>query len=218
VALLEFHNVSFINEGRYILKGINADIEADDFISIIGPSGSGKSTFLRLCSNLISPSEGEIMYKGKNVEEYEPTELRREIVYCSQTPYLFGDTVAENIYFPFTIRGMKPDKEKIDAMFSMFHMSSDYLSRDVRNLSGGERQRIALIRSLLFKPEVLLLDEITSALDAENAKTVEDVIVSFSKKGTTILWVTHNAEQSRKYANKLFKIENGQLTSVEVIK
>ena len=218
MSFLEFQNVFFENDSTSILKNISINIEQDDFISIVGPSGSGKSTFLKLCSHLISPTKGNIIFKGKNFTDYSPTELRKSIAYCFQTPYLFGDTVMENVNFPFSIRNVKPDQKRVNDLFSMFHMAADFLNRDVRNLSGGEKQRIALIRSLLFMPEILLLDEITSALDVENTKIVENVMDSLNKEGTTVLWITHNPEQSRKYANKVLAIEAGEIKSLEVLK
>jgi putative ABC transport system ATP-binding protein len=96
-------------------------------------------------------------------------------------------------------------------------MTTDYLSKDVKNLSGGEKQRIALIRSLIFKPEILLLDEVTSALDVDNTVIVENVILTMHQEGTTILWITHNPEQSKKYSNKLLSLEAGKIKSMEVI-
>jgi putative ABC transport system ATP-binding protein len=216
--LLEFQNVSFDSEDKTILKNISVSIETGNFISIVGPSGSGKSTFLKLCSHLISPTNGSIIYKGKNVTDYNPTELRKSITYCFQTPYLFGDTVMENINFPFYIRNIKPDHKRVDELFSAFQMSTDFLNKDVKTLSGGEKQRIALIRSLLFKPEILLLDEVTSALDVDNTKIVENIITSLNKEGVTVLWITHNLEQSRKFANKLLTIEAGEIKSLEVLK
>lgn len=218
MSLLEFQNVSFDSDGKTILKNISVSIEPRDFISIVGSSGSGKSTFLKLCSHLISPTNGNITYKGKNVTEYNPTELRKSIAYCFQMPHLFGDTVMDNIRFPFSIRNVKLDQNRINELFSLFNMTTDFLNKDVKNLSGGEKQRIALIRSLLFKPEVLLLDEITSALDVDNTKIVENVIVSLNKEGITVLWITHSPEQSRKYANKLLTIEAGEIKSLEVLK
>lgn len=218
MSLVEFQNVSFVDEDKTILKNISVSIGQGDFISIVGSSGSGKSTFLKLCSHLISPTEGNIVFKGKNFTEYNPAELRKSIAYCFQTPYLFGDTVLENINFPFSIRDVKLDQKRVNDLFSMFHMSTDYLGKDTKNLSGGEKQRIALIRSLLFMPEILLLDEITSALDVENASIVENVITSLNNEGITVLWITHNLEQSRKYANKLMTIEDGEIKSLEVLK
>lgn len=218
LSLLQFKNVYFNSDNKTILKNISITIDRGDFISIVGPSGSGKSTFLKLCNHLISPTSGSITFKDRNIFGYNPIELRKNIVYCFQTPYLFGDTVGENINFPFLIRNLKPDTQKIHELFSVFHMSTNFLDKNVKNLSGGETQRISLIRSLLFKPEILLLDEITSALDLNNAEIVENVIVSLNKEGITVLWVTHNPEQSKKYANKLLTLESSEIKSLEVLK
>lgn len=215
MSFVEFENVSFINDTNEILKNISLSIEQGDFISVVGPSGSGKSTLLKLCSHLISPTQGAISFKGKDFNDYDPLVLRRSISYCFQTPYLFGDTVMENIHFPFSIRNRKPDLSKIQELFSQFQMEEDYLNRNVKNLSGGEKQRIALIRSLLFKPEILLLDEVTSALDVDNTILVENIITSLNKEGTTVLWITHNLDQSRKIANKVLSIEAGKIKSLE---
>lgn len=216
--ILEFSNVSFSNEGKSILKNLNIRIESGDYISIVGPSGSGKSTFLKLCNNLISPSEGNISFNNKNVSEYNPIELRKEIAYCFQMPHLFGDTVMDNLSFPFKIRNKKVDMDRIKYLFSLFSMDEEFIDEKVLNLSGGEKQRIALMRTLMFTPEVLLLDEVTSALDSENTLIVENIINKLNNEGSTILWVTHNEEQSTKYANKLLTLENGEIKSLEVLK
>lgn len=217
MSLLEFHDVSFYNDNRVILKDISLGVESGDFISIVGPSGSGKSTLLKLCSNLISPTLGEIIFDGKNYWDHKPDDLRKNITYCFQTPYLFGNTVMDNIEFPYYIRNMKPDLARVNSLFSMFDMSDEYLERDVKNLSGGEKQRIALIRSILFMPKILLLDEVTSALDMDNTLIVEKVIASLNAQGTTILWVTHNLEQSRRYANKVLTIDSGKIESFKEV-
>jgi len=217
LSLLEFQNVSFINDGETILKNISLTIEKGDFISVIGPSGSGKSTLLKLSSHLISPTKGNIIFKGKNVTEYNPTELRKKIAYCFQSPYLFGSTVLDNLIFPFSIRNIKPDEKRIKELFSLFQMTTDFLQKDVKNLSGGEKQRISLLRSIIFLPEILLLDEVTSALDVDNSILVENIISSLNKEGLTVLWVTHNPLKMRKYANKIITIEMGEIKSLEVI-
>lgn len=214
--LFTLENVSFVNKDTTILKGLNLSIEKGDFISIAGPSGSGKSTFLKLLCHLISPTEGTIVYKGKSILQHDPLELRKNITYCFQTPYLLGQKVFENISFPYWIRNTKVDIKKVEELFHLFNLDKSYLNKEIKNLSGGEKQRIALIRSLLFIPEVLLLDEITSALDVENTLIVENVIKSFHKKGTTILWVTHDPQQSKRNGNKLLTIQSGQIKSLEV--
>ena len=216
--MLEFQNVSFVNDDKIILKDITIAINSGDYISVVGPSGSGKSTLLKLCCHLISPTEGVIIYKNKSIMEHNPMELRKNVAYCFQTPDIFGETVMDNISFPFSIRGIKVDLKKAEELFLLFNLDKEYLKKDVKNLSGGEKQRIALIRTLLFKPEILLLDEVTSALDYDNALIVENVMKSLNQNSTTILWVTHNPEQSRKNANKILTIESGKIKSLEVIK
>ncbi|PRR78311.1 putative ABC transporter ATP-binding protein YbbL [Clostridium liquoris] len=218
MSILEFSNVSFSNDGKSILKNLNIHIESGDYISIVGPSGSGKSTFLKLCNNLISPSEGNISFNNKNISEYNPIELRKEIAYCFQMPHLFGNTVMDNLSFPFKIRNKKVDMDRIKYLFSLFSMDEEFIDEKVLNLSGGEKQRIALMRTLMFAPEILLLDEVTSALDSENTLIVENIINKLNSEGSTVLWVTHNKEQSTKYANKLLTLENGEIKSLEVLK
>ncbi|UOO37208.1 ATP-binding cassette domain-containing protein [Oscillospiraceae bacterium CM] len=216
--LLELKNVSYESDGKTILDNISLRIDAGDCVSIMGPSGSGKSTLLRLCSHLISPTGGVIVYNGKSLEAYNPIQLRRSIAYCFQTPYLFGDTVLDNIKFPYAIRNLRIDQNRVRDLFEMIGLTDDYLARDVKDLSGGEKQRIAFIRSLLFRPEILLLDEITSALDSENASAVERVVKAENEAGTTVLWVTHDPLQSRRIADTQMIMEAGKLKSWEVLR
>lgn len=216
--ILNFHNISFIDEENIILDNISFQVEEGDFISIVGPSGSGKSTLLKLCSHLKSPSSGTITYKGEDISKLDVVNLRKEIAYCFQIPYLFGDTVMDNLSFPYSIRNKKLDMDRINYLFSIFNMDKDFLNKKILNLSGGEKQRVALIRTLLFQPKILLLDEVTSALDVDNTLVAEKVINELNTEGITILWITHNPEQSKKYANKILALENGKISSLEVIK
>lgn len=216
--ILSFHNISFIDEENIILDNISFQIEEGDFVSIVGPSGGGKSTLLKMCCHLKSPSGGTITYKREDISKIDVVSLRKEIAYCFQMPYLFGNTVMDNLSFPYSIRNKKIDMDRIYSLFSVFNMDKDFLNKKILNLSGGEKQRIALIRTLLFEPKVLLLDEVTSALDVENTVIVETVVRDLNKKGVTILWITHNPEQSKKYANKILTLENGKVLSMEVIK
>ncbi|MVB12777.1 putative iron export ATP-binding protein FetA [Caprobacter fermentans] len=215
---IAFHKVFYRSGEKAILKDLSLEIFPGDYISVVGPSGSGKSTFLKLCCHLISPTEGSILINGADVMKLDPAELRKKIGYCFQTPVLFGRTVEDNLSYPYRIRNRKMDGGRVNKLFSLFQMDPDYLKHEIVNLSGGEKQRIALIRSLLFQPEVLLLDEATSALDPENTLIVERVIRTLNQDGVTVLWITHNPEQSRKYAGRLLAIENGEIKSMEALK
>ena len=207
MALLELSNISYIVKDKSIIRDVSLSVNQGDYITIVGPSGSGKSTLLKLCSDLISPTSGTI----------DPESYRREVGYCFQRPYLFAKTVHRNILFPYDIRGLKPDMSRIEYLFDLLHMPLNYMERRNDELSGGEMQRICLIRSLIFEPKVLLLDEVTSALDTTNTSIVENVIDELHKKGITIISITHNEEQSLRTANRRITIVDGQLAKEEVL-
>lgn len=217
MSLIELKNISFKPDGKEILKQVNLQVEAGDYMTIVGPSGSGKSTLLRIIAHLLNPTSGELYFSGKNYLDYDPLELRRQIAYVSQRPYLFGDKVKENLYYPYEIRKIQPSKERITELFENFKMDMEFLDQDVLKLSGGELQRLALMRSLVFPPVVLLLDEITSALDWENKELIKFLIEDYNKKGITILWITHDEEQSKSQANKRLSIIPGHGLEMEVI-
>ena len=218
MAILAFDQVTFTDKDYTILKEISFSIDQGDFVTIVGPSGGGKSTLLKLASYLISPSSGTIHFHGKSLDTFKPITLRQEISYCFQTPYLFGKTVEDNLLFPFSLRKKALDKSLVEQWLERFQIDASYVNKDITKLSGGEKQRLALIRQLLFEPKVLLLDEVTSALDAQNAALVEEVIHSLNQEGMTIIWVTHNEEQSKRDATERLTIVEGQLKSLEVLK
>ena len=218
MALLELSNISYIVKDKAIIQDASLAINEGDYITIVGPSGSGKSTLLKLCSDLISPTSGHIIYNGCDLTTIVPESYRKEVGYCFQRPYLFAKTVRRNICFPYDIRGVKPDMERIKYLFDLLHMPMEYLERRNDELSGGEMQRICLIRSLIFEPKVLLLDEVTSALDSVNTSIVEQVIDELHNKGMTIVSITHSEEQSLRKANRRITVVEGVLAKEEVLR
>lgn len=218
MALLELSNISYVVKDKSIIRDVSLSINEGDYLTIVGPSGSGKSTLLKLCSDLISPTSGTITYNGRDLATMDPESYRKEVGYCFQRPYLFAKTVRRNILFPYDIRGLKPDMSRIEYLFDLLHMPLNYMERRNDELSGGEMQRICLIRSLIFEPNVLLLDEVTSALDTTNTLIVENVIDELHKKGTTIISITHNEEQSLRMANRRITIVDGSLAKEEVLR
>lgn len=217
MSLLRFENISLMLHGRQILGDISFEVQQGESITIIGPSGSGKSTILKLASSLISSTGGTISFHGKPIESYVPTEYRQRVAYCFQQPYLFGQTVRGNLAFPFAIRGCSVDERRIKELFDLFHINLQLLEKSNIELSGGEMQRICLIRSLLFAPEVLLLDEVTSALDVENTEWVEQGLMQLHKEGLTLLEVTHNLEQSARMGQRRITVKDGHIADCEVL-
>lgn len=211
MTILKTSGLFYTRDGNTILNDINIEIDSGEFITVTGSSGSGKSTFLKMCGDLISPDVGNLFYKNKNYLEWDPYELRRKIAYLFQTPSFFFDSVYENMEYPFSLRKEPVNKERILELLNKVNLKEDILKQNIINLSGGEKQRLSLIRSLIFLPEVLLLDEITSALDYDNTLITEKLIKEISEQGVTIIWVTHDKDQSRKYANRILNFDSGKV-------
>lgn len=195
IMLLELKNVSLTINDKTIISNLSLKIKQNDYLTITGPSGSGKSTTLKLIADLISPTSGNIYFNDKDINEYRPTEYRKQVSYCFQQPVLFGKTVKDNLEFPFIIRNQQFDQEKAINALKNVLLDSSYLDKNITELSGGEKQRIALIRNVLFKPQVLLLDEITTGLDKTSKDIVHDFINDIYSQGTTIIQVTHDSEE-----------------------
>ena len=213
-SILEVKHLSFSVGEKEILKDISFKIQKGDFLTIKGPSGSGKSTLLKLLAAIMNPSTGEIIYKGKPLSEYEITDYRKEVSYTFQNAALFGTTVADNLMFPYEIRNEPFDRDRAIALLDKVMLSEQYLDQKITELSGGEKQRVALIRNVLFTPEVLLLDEVTSALDAENRKVINEAILRLNRENNiTVLWVTHNTDEINDAA-KTIEMKAGRLEVV----
>lgn len=213
--ILSIKDVTYNSGNTQILKGISFYVKKGDCISIVGQSGSGKSTLLKVCADLLPISNGNIYFKEKCYTSYNPIELRKLVSYCVQIPYLFGKTVYDNLEFPFKIRNEKVDKNRLNLLLNKFNLDESYLYKDINSLSGGEKQRIAIIRNLIYTPEILLLDEATASLDKENASIVESYIKELNKDGLTVLWITHSEEQSKSIFNKRIVISDGVVSKVE---
>lgn len=169
-------NVGFQADGVTILNEMSFQLRAGEFKLITGPSGCGKSTLLKIIASLLSPTAGSIFFAGKNINDLTPETYRQQVSYCAQTPALFGDSVYDNLVFPWQIRHQQPDPNALVADLLRFGLAENTLEKSINELSGGEKQRVSLIRNLQFLPQVLLLDEITSALDESNKKNVNEII------------------------------------------
>ncbi|BAU27339.1 phosphate ABC transporter ATP-binding protein (PhoT family) [Aneurinibacillus soli] len=216
--VLELHNLSksYELDNRSItpLYNVTASIPGGAFIAITGPSGTGKSTLLRLLTRLEDPDSGHVVYRGRPLTEWEPTELRRRLHYVFQNPVLFPGTVADNITYPARLTDQTLADDTIHDLLTRVALPPSYANRTVEDLSGGEKQRVNLARSLSLCPNVLLLDEPTSALDEESTAHIEAEVTAYCQQGNTIIWITHSTEQAKRIADRIWQIENGQLTEV----
>ena len=194
--LLQLRKVGYQAGATKILNNISFMLNAGEFKLITGPSGCGKSTLLKIVASLISPDTGDILFEGEEIATLKPETYRQQVSYCAQTPVLFGDTVYDNLIFPWQIRNKTPEPKAFLADLARCELPETILQKNITALSGGEKQRISLIRNLQFLPQVLLLDEITSALDERNKENVNDIIHRYVRdKNIAVLWVTHDKDE-----------------------
>lgn len=206
--ILELKHVSYAADQKQILQDVNFVIEEHEFLTLVGPSGSGKSTTLKLIASLISPSGGQILYKQKDISDLEPIKYRRAVSYCFQEPALFGKTVRDNLIFPYQIRKQEVDQTRLSNLLKQVDLSDEFLTKDITSLSGGEKQRVALLRNLIFLPQILLLDEVTTGLDDQSKEIVHGLIRQVHQKGVTILQVTHDQSEIEA-ASKTIQMQKG---------
>ncbi len=213
--ILEVEHVGFQADNRQILNDINFTVADQEVVTISGPSGSGKSTLVRIIATLQSRTAGEITYNGKSIDSYDPIEYRREVSYCFQQPTLFGDTVRDNLKFPYDIRNQAFDEQHAQNALQSVDLAANYLDKQITELSGGERQRVALLRNVMFPPRILILDEVTAGLDETNKHIVHQMMQRFNQDDKiTMLIITHDQEEMDS-AKRLITIENGQLKGDE---
>ncbi|MDH2066850.1 ATP-binding cassette domain-containing protein [Pantoea sp. GD03673] len=170
--LLDVQDVTFSVGNRQLLRPVSLQLAQGDSVLLTGPSGSGKSTLLKMLASLITPTTGQIFYRNSDITTLKAETYRQQVSYCFQTPQLFGETVYDNLALPWQIRRQKPQQDKLVAALESINLAPDMLHKPVEQLSGGEKQRVGLLRNLQFMPDVLLLDEVTSALDEENRLAV----------------------------------------------
>jgi polar amino acid transport system ATP-binding protein len=216
VTLLEYRAVRKAFGEKVVLDGIDLAIDRGAVISLIGASGSGKSTLLR-CTNLLEPiDDGTIWFDGADISEpgRPPDPVRRRIGMVFQNFNLFPHmTVLENVTLaPRKVLGRSRQDVTAAAMdmlarFGLAEKANDYPDR----CSGGQQQRVAIVRALQMDPEVMLLDEITSALDPELVGEVLDVVRELKRAGMTMLLATHEMAFAREISDRVCFLHAGQI-------
>ncbi|AQT64676.1 Uncharacterized ABC transporter ATP-binding protein YbbL [Serratia marcescens] len=194
--ILRLDDIHYQIDNQVILDSVSFTLGEGEFKLITGPSGCGKSTLLKIISSLMDPTRGSLYFDGQAIAEMSPEAYRKQVSYCFQTPALFGNTVYDNLALPYQIRRQSPDERKMKADLTRFGLPEAMLTKSINELSGGEKQRVSLIRNLQFMPRVLLLDEITSALDEENKRNVNEIVHQLvAEHRLAVLWVTHDTEE-----------------------
>ena len=211
---IELQGLSFQVKDQPILQTITGTFYKGKITTLVGPSGAGKTTLLKMCNGLLAPTSGDIKIHGQAIHTYEPTVLRRKVGIVLQSAPIIRSNVYENLALPRKLQGETLSTEEAISFLEDVHLDASLLQREATQLSGGQKQRLAIARTLINKSDILLLDEITSALDPMSAKEIEQLILNINRKyGTTIIWITHNLEQARTLSDFTWIMQDGKLVA-----
>ncbi|MGA8848851.1 MAG: ABC transporter ATP-binding protein [Dehalococcoidia bacterium] len=214
-SIIEVVDLSHSYGEREVLKGLNLGIGKGEVFTMIGPTGAGKTTLLRIIGLLEVPGAGEIYFDGKCIPHSgkQRLEIRRRMSFIHQKPQVFNLSVYDNVACGLRWRGEGKNKtaEKVDHILEMVGLKG-YENRNARTLSGGEAQRVALARSLVLEPEVLLLDEPTANLDPISTAKIEQLIAYVARQhNTTMIMATHDMSQGQQLADRIGVLLDGRL-------
>jgi putative ABC transport system ATP-binding protein len=206
--LFELREVGLDRGGKTVLDSLNGGIP-EGSTAIVGPSGAGKSTLLRLLNRLADPDRGEVDYRGRPLDSYEPLALRREVALVPQLPALLEGTVESNLRYAAELAGEPLDRDRTLALAGL---DPSFAARNVAKLSVGEQQRAMLGRALAQRPSVLLLDAPPSALDHIARDTIEAALAELRRElEVSIVLVSHDPEQARRLSDWVLRLESGRL-------
>jgi tungstate transport system ATP-binding protein len=200
---------------REVLQGLSLSVGKGEVFTLIGPTGAGKTTLLRIIDLLEVPGAGEIYFDGKCIPRLgkQRLEIRRRMSFIHQKPQVFNLSVYDNVACGLGWRGENRNRtaEKVDRILEMVGLEG-YENRNARTLSGGEAQRVALARSLVLEPDVLLLDEPTANLDPVSTAKIEQLISYVARqRNSTMIMATHDMSQGQQLADRIGVLLAGRL-------
>jgi len=211
--ILEINDVVVERGKRAILKVDHFAIAEHETLAVIGPNGAGKSTLLLVLSHILQPQRGSLRLRGQAVDKANDLAYRRKIALVLQSPLLLDDTVFNNVAAGLRFRGMAADEIKpiVEHWLERFGVA-DLRQRRARSLSGGEAQRVSLARAFALSPDILLLDEPFSALDAPTRqRLLQDFQSIITSAKTTAVFVTHALDEALMLGSRLAVMMNGEM-------
>ncbi len=207
----------------YVLKGIDLEIQKGEYVALMGPSGSGKSTLMNLLGCLDTPTSGEYILNGKQVNKMQDNELagirNKEIGFVFQTFNLLPRTTAlDNVALPMVYAGYSKADRRARASEVLTQVNlADRMDHEPNQLSGGQRQRVAIARALVNKPSIILADEPTGNLDSKTSVEIMALFNDIHKNGNTVILVTHE-EDIAEHAHRIIRLRDGMIESDTITK
>ena len=217
--MIKFSDVVKTYQEKQVVNKLNLTVASGEFFVLVGPSGSGKTTILKMINRLIEQSAGEILIDDINVNQVDTAKLRKNIGYVLQNIALFPNlTISQNAGILLEAQGVKRDKREtlVNQLLDRVGLPHEqYGSRMPSELSGGEQQRVAIVRALITKPDIILMDEPFSALDPLSRKQLQDLILDlYDELKPTILFVTHDMHEALRLGTRIGVLVNGHLEQV----
>lgn len=212
--VLELQNVETYYGKIHALRGISCSVRAGEIVTLLGANGAGKSTTLRTISGLNRASKGTITFMGEEITGKQPHEIvEMGLIHVPEGRRIFkGMTIQENLELgSFTLKDDSERQKRMDHVFEIFPVLHERRNRDSAMLSGGEQQMLAMGRSLMTKPKLLLLDEPSMGLAPFLVKEIMRIIVRLNKEGVTILLVEQNARVALQLASHGYVLETGRI-------
>ncbi len=210
-------NYKNYNTSVEVIKGIDLSIKNGEKVAVVGKSGSGKTSLIMLMAGLEKPSSGEIVFDNQSISNLNEDQLadirKKKIGIVFQSFYLIPNyTALENVALILEINGIEGSKEKSEELLIQFGLK-DRLNHFPTQLSGGEQQRVAIARSMVVKPKIILADEPTGNLDTENSDKISQLLFEYANKNnSSFVLVTHDLKFAEK-CDRVIKIEDGQIGS-----
>lgn len=211
---LRADELSYEIDGERILDRVSLDVASGETVAVVGPSGAGKSSLLRLCNRLDEPTGGTVYLGGTDYRTIDPQTLRKRVGMVPQNPALRAGTVRENVTIGPRLRGETVSEERLAGLLDAVGLAG-YADRDAGDLSGGEAQRVAIARTVVNDPEVILLDEPTASLDSAAEAEVERLLADLLASGDrTVVLVTHDDRQAERLADRVARMRDGRIVDV----
>ncbi len=221
--IFKIKNLNKKFKNSMILDNVNFDIFEGETLGIVGPSGCGKSTFGKILLLLLSPNSGEIIYKNKNIFDYNKNEIlefRKDVQMVLQDPYLSLNprkNIKWHLEEPLAVLNYPKNErlKKILSMLELVGLSKDYLDKYPNQLSGGQKQRVLILAALLINPKIIVLDESVSALDISVQAQILNLLVELQQKlNLTYIFISHDLNVVKYMCDRIISFENGKVIDI----
>lgn len=216
MSIIKYQDIKMQYKDKVVIENFSLDIDAKEFVTMIGSSGCGKTTLLKMVNGLIQPTQGKVYVHGVDIQKEDMIKLRRTIGYAIQGNVLFPHmSVEQNICYVPNLLNKKDRKKTTQALHKWMEivgLPNDLLNRYPDELSGGQQQRVGIARALAASPDILLMDEPFGAVDEITRASLQDEIKSIHQQtDITVLFVTHDIKEAMKLGTKMLVMDQGAL-------